>query len=187
MPIENDIIIKNFYTKYPYPTRDLKDVSHKSILPANIFAIDRYILKNLLSKYRNLNILIAGCGTGDAAVALINQTRELDLSVKLHCVDLSETSLQVLRNRVNNMEPKPNILTYCQSIEDFCEKHDGRFDYIDFSGVMNHVADPISVMNVLCRVCQIKGALGLWRMGDTAVRVSTPCRKHFWRLMSMSS
>ena len=105
MPIDNNIIEK-FYTKYPYPNRDIEDVSHKKILPANIFAIDRYILGNLLSKYRNLSILIAGCGTGDAAVALINQTRELDLTVKLHCVDLSETSLQILRNRVNNMQPK---------------------------------------------------------------------------------
>ena len=164
MPIDNNIIEK-FYTKYPYPNRDIEDVSHKKILPANIFAIDRYILGNLLSKYRNLSILIAGCGTGDAAVALFNQTRELDLTVKLHCVDLSETSLQILRNRVNNMQPQQSILTYCQSIEDFCEKHDGKFDYIDFSGVMNQVADPICVMNVLSKSLSDQGGVGVMAYG----------------------
>ena len=164
MPVDNDII-ENFYTKYPYPSRDFEDVSHKSILPANIFAIDRYILGNSLSKFRHLNILIAGCGTGDAAVALINQTRELNLFVKLHCVDLSMASLKILKKRVNNIDSKNEIFTYCQSIEYFCENHYEEFDYIDFCGVLNHVEDPFAVMSALYNVLSDQGGIGVMAYG----------------------
>jgi len=158
--------IKEFYNSYPYPKRAVDDIRHSAILPADIFAIDRYILQNQLSGYASLSILVAGSGTGDAAVALINQSRRLNINIELHCLDISEKSLEILLQRVNKVDPKINIKIYCESIEAFCRNCNLQFDYIDLCGVINHVEDPVKVLSKLCNILSASGGIGIMAYGE---------------------
>jgi SAM-dependent methyltransferase len=158
--------IKDFYNSYPYPKRAVDDIRHSAILPADIFAIDRYILQNQLSGYASLSILVAGSGTGDAAVALINQSRRLNINIELHCLDISEKSLEILRQRVNKVDPKINVKIYCESIEAFCRSCNIQFDYIDLCGVINHVEDQVEVLSKLCNILSASGGIGIMAYGE---------------------
>lgn len=158
--------IKDFYNSCPYPKRAVDDIRHSAILPADIFAIDRYILQNRLSGYASLSILVAGSGTGDAAVALINQSRRLNINIELHCLDISEKSLEILRQRVIKVDPKINIKIYCESIETFCRNCDIQFDYIDLCGVINHVEDQVEVLRKLCNILSASGGIGIMAYGE---------------------
>lgn len=180
--IIDNTVVEEFYKKYPYPRRNPSDIHHSSILPANIFAMDRYIFQSKLSEYKCLKVLVAGCGTGDAAVALINQTRQLDISLDLHCVDISKESLEILRGRIANLAPSQPVKIYCQSIEDFCRNTADHFDYIDLCGVINHVADQILTLSALGEVLSENGGIGVMAYGKYGREGVYPLQKAFLKL-----
>lgn len=134
---EISIRVQNQYEENPYPRwANVTTV----IKPKNI---DVYISEKLpnisfdhYGKSGDIDILVAGCGTGQHPI----ETAQGFLGAKVLAVDLSLSSLAYAKRKtqqlgLNTIEYAHADLTELGSIE-------RRFDIIESSGVLHHLADP---------------------------------------------
>ena len=99
MPGADDGAIRSQYEAYPYPARDPAAEATRLITgsPSHILEIEHYVLAG--ARAGPLNVLVAGGGTGDAAIMLAQQLADSHLGED--CGDLVEH----LRNGMNGAEP----------------------------------------------------------------------------------
>jgi tetratricopeptide (TPR) repeat protein/SAM-dependent methyltransferase len=155
-PIENDVslLVQNQYEESPYP-RWVKcapdEVTHSIDAKLRIdFPNAHY---RPIGRSDGLDVLIAGCGTGQQAVMMARRyagTRAL-------AVDLSRASLCYAKYRtdalgLNNIEYGQADILKLASL--------GRhFDLIACSGVLHHLADPLEGWRVLLSILRPNGIM----------------------------
>lgn len=172
-----DELLRAQYERYPYPERDPKD-ERTRLMPTGMDAFDR------LNHYawggrrdlRNLRVLVAGGGTGDATVFIAEQIQTLigEGPVNIVHIDLSKRSLEIAEARVRErciegVQFVHGSLLEMKDILPQLQAKDGQplteFDYINCSGVLHHLEDPEKGLCSLRDVLAPGGAIAIMLYG----------------------
>lgn len=147
--------VRAFYESHPYPA-PLDDLDRHRDLYRNP---DRRRALSLLlwpteQPRANREILVAGCGTSQAATYAL---REPDARVT--AIDISETSLRHTRDLQRKYGLR-NLDLHRLAIEQV-EQLGSKFDQIVCTGVLHHLADPDAGLRALRNVLATNGAMHL--------------------------
>jgi SAM-dependent methyltransferase len=164
--------IREFYETFPYPPRDTAAVSSAPSLPSDFLAINHYVFGGAWARDKPLRVLAAGCGTGLAITTFAAQMATVDVPFSILCIDVSQRSLEIARTRARAAGLSDFMDFRCQPIEALEAEPAESFDYIDLSGVLNHVEDPARVLRTLYHVLADPGGFGVMvygRLGRTGI------------------
>ncbi|SHG22873.1 class I SAM-dependent methyltransferase [Bradyrhizobium erythrophlei] len=165
-PIENSVSLQVMrqYEENPYPRWTTN--------PLNAFAADQARGRSIPTAERQaeLDILIAGCGTGSHAV----QIAQVYPNARLLAVDVSLTSLAYARRKTRELGLR-NI-EYAQA--DILElgRIDRTFDSIESVGVLHHLAEPTAGWRVLVSLLRPGGRMRIGLYSNLARRVIAEAR-----------
>jgi SAM-dependent methyltransferase len=162
--------VREQYEEYPYPARNPEDEKTR-LIPTGLEFLDYLNFKCFKGAqgFSRFRALVAGGGTGDAAIFLGEQLRDRDAEVVY--LDISSASRRIAeeRARVRGL----NNITWIQgSILDLPELDIGEFDYINCSGVLHHLESPEAGLRALRSVLRDDGCIGLLlyaQIGRTAI------------------
>ncbi len=151
--------VRDQYEAYPYPARDPKDEAKRLIAgsPSNLAEIDHYVFAGRGDFAKPFRALVAGGGTGDAAIMLAQQltdrARERGHAAPGEVVylDLSQAARDIAQARARE-RGLSNIAFHQGSLLDLPGLELGTFDYIDCCGVLHHLVDPpagLAALNLL--------------------------------------
>ena len=151
------------YEDYPYPARDPADETRRLVegSPSDAGEIRHHVFagRPLPSPFR---ALIAGGGTGDAAIQLAQHMASGGIAGEVLYLDLSRASRKIAEDRAR-VRGLTNIRFATGSLLD-AARH-GTFDYIDCCGVLHHLEDPAAGIAALAAALAPGGGLGLMLYG----------------------
>ncbi len=162
--------VRDQYEAYPYPARDPNDERNRLIVgsPSNLAEIDHYVFAGRGDFAKPFRALIAGGGTGDAAIMLAQQlsdwARERRRAAREHgevvYLDLSGAAREIAEARAAQ-RGLTNISFHRGSLLELPRLDLGSFDYIDCCGVLHHLEDPPTGLKALAEVLRPAGGMGL--------------------------
>jgi SAM-dependent methyltransferase len=167
-PIKNSVSLQvmHQYEENPYP--------RWTINPLNALAADqaRGRIIPTAERQAELDILIAGCGTGMHAV----QIAQIYPNARLLGVDVSLTSLAYARRKTRELGLRS--IEYAQA--DILELGtiDRTFDRIESVGVLHHLAEPTAGWRVLVSLLRPGGRMRIGLYSNLARRVVAEARTH---------
>ena len=155
-------LLRSQYESYPYPARDPADEKKRLIIgsPSNLPEINHYLFAGQRDFSEPFSALVAGGGTGDAAIMLAQELADAGPAGQVTYLDLSSASRQIAEARAAARELK-NITFLSGSLLDLPEMSNGPFDYIDCCGVLHHLPDPLAGLKDLRSVLAPDGGMGL--------------------------
>ena len=177
---EHRVDLAAFYDENPYPppARDLESEKERWADGARRRA--EYHLTWPLSTYReDLDVLIAGCGTSQAARYALRYP-----GARVVGIDVSEASLRHTRE-LGARHGLTNLELHRLPIEQV-EELDQRFDQIVCTGVLHHLADPIAALRRLTSTLRAEGAAQLM-VYATYGRVGVSMLQAYCRRLSIAS
>ena len=145
------------YEAFPYPARDPADEKSRLVTgsPSHIVEVDHYVFGGRRDWSRPFRALIAGGGTGDAAIMLAQQLADARCPAEVTHLDLSESSQAIARARA-----AARGLTNLRFTRGSLLEASGPYDYIDCCGVLHHLDDPIAGARVLANALAPDGGIG---------------------------
>jgi tetratricopeptide (TPR) repeat protein/2-polyprenyl-3-methyl-5-hydroxy-6-metoxy-1,4-benzoquinol methylase len=154
--IENDVslLVQNQYEESPYP-RWVKCAPDEVAMPIdarlrNDFPHAHY---RPIGRSDGLDVLIAGCGTGQQAVMMARRYAD----ARILAVDLSLASLCYAKHRTDALGL--NNIEYGQADILKLASLDRQFDVIACTGVLHHLADPLEGWRVLLSILRPNGIM----------------------------
>ena len=148
--------VKSQYEENPYPRWKFGDPSKESKISYNqLINTDikpNYISPNIDS--RQLEILIAGCGTGNQ---ILHAQRYKNS--KITAIDLSSSSLAYAQRQINAIGISNTELIQMDILE--LKLLGKQFDIIECVGVLHHMKDPSEGLKCLLRVLKNNGFINL--------------------------
>lgn len=152
--------VQEFYERFPYPHKVDDRPSSMGVLPSSFDAIRHHCWAGRWPVGRAFRALVAGGGTGDAAVSLGLSLRHRGIESSIHYVDLSSSSAEIARRRcvkagLSNVELSVGPIDGVR----------GEYDYIDLSGVLPIVPDPAELLRHLSTLLVNDGAIGVMAYG----------------------
>ncbi len=151
--------VRDQYEAYPYPARDPADEAGRLVeLNHNVFGGRRDFA-------RPFRALVAGGGTGDAAIMLARQLADEGGAGEVVYLDLSRASRKIAEARAA-ARGLANIRFVNGAIEDVAARAPGPFEYIDCCGVLHHLEDPAAGLRALAGVLADDGGMGLMLYGE---------------------
>ena len=159
----SDSALSAQYEAYPYPARSAKDEAKRLITgsPSRLAEIDHYLFQGKLDLKRPFRALIAGGGTGDAAVMLAQQLKDAGAErAEVVYLDLSRASRAIAESRIaarglTNVQFSTGSFLALEALAL------GSFDYIDCCGVLHHLKDPTAGLAALADALTPDGGLGV--------------------------
>ncbi|MES2942391.1 MAG: class I SAM-dependent methyltransferase [Pseudomonadota bacterium] len=155
--------VRSQYEALPYPPCNPED-EHKRLVRTwldDLPMISHYCFAGKQSFKNGFRVLVAGGGTGDGTIFLAEQLKHTDAQV-VH-LDMSQASIALAQKRAQ-IRGLSNITWLHDSLLNLPalgEQGLGRFDYINCSGVLHHLADPDAGLQALRSVLKPDGAIGL--------------------------
>jgi 2-polyprenyl-3-methyl-5-hydroxy-6-metoxy-1,4-benzoquinol methylase len=173
-PIEDEVSrrVRHQYEENPYPRW-----VHAAGQVAPV-SIDRYLREQFptgafapLNKTENLDVLVAGCGTGQIAIA----SAQKYLGARVLAIDLSLSSLcYAKRSTPSDLAPR---IEYAQADILKLASLERSFDVIDSSGVLHHMADPFEGWRILLTLLRSGGLMHLGLYSEAGRRDVWAARK----------
>lgn len=159
---QQDISLAEQYESYPYPERNPLDEKKRLFIgsPSHLNEIDYWICGGYRKASDTFRVLIAGCGTGDAAIMVAQQMARQNRPGEVICLDRAAAVLNIVKERAKVRE-LTNIRFVQGSIFDLPKLDLGKFDYIDCCGVLHHLPDPEQALFILKGALAIGGGIGL--------------------------
>jgi len=150
---KRDAEVRDFYERMPYPAPLTSLDKHRDLYrnPERRRALFHLVFPTGRCR-ANLEILVAGCGTSQAARHAL---REPD--ARITAIDISETSLAHTRSLQNKYQLE-NLTLHRMSLDDV-QQLGQKFDYIVCTGVLHHLADPDLGLQSLRSVLKPNGAM----------------------------
>jgi len=153
---DQDEAVRALYEGFPYPVvlPDLEAVIAGTKVPLWNPADSAALYFPEMPARRDLDILVAGCGTTVAPVlaAYIPEARIVGIDVSQSSLDLSQQHAE--RHGLSNVELR------LLALEDAAQL-DRRFDFVHCHGVLHHLADPTAGLRALGGVLKDGGALSV--------------------------
>ena len=147
--------IREFYTHHPYPPPvENLDRARDMWQDESIHRAEFHLLWPHKQYRADLNVLVAGCGTWQAAKHAICHP-----AARVVAIDVSTTSLEHTEKLKQKYDLK-NLETRQLSIENAGDL-DQQFDLIICTGVLHHLADPDTGLRALRSVLSLEGAMYL--------------------------
>ncbi len=161
-PDNRDRSLADQYEAYPYPARDPRDEAKRLLVgsPSHLREIDHWVFGARRPASEPLHALVAGCGTGDAAIMLAAQMQRDNRAGRVTGLDRSAAALGIARARAE-ARGLSNIAFHQRSLLDLPADDLGSFDYIDCCGVLHHLPDPPAALRGLERSLRPGGGMGL--------------------------
>ncbi len=160
--------VRSQYEALPYPPCNPEDDRKRMVLTwlEDLPMINHYCFAGKQSFQSSFRALVAGGGTGDATIFLAEQLKTSNAEV-VH-LDMSQASIALARRRAE-IRGLTNITWVHASLLDLPMLGLGKFDYINCSGVLHHLADPDAGLQALRSVLKegddasgdLPGAIGL--------------------------
>lgn len=157
--------VRDQYEALPYPPRNPQD-DHKRLVQTwleDLPMINHYGYAGRQSFKHGFKALVAGGGTGDATIFLAEQLRAIGAEdARVVHLDMSAASVAIARERaairgLANIDWVHDSLLNLPALAESL----GRFDYINCSGVLHHLADPDEGFKALQSVLKDDGVIGL--------------------------
>ncbi len=160
--------IAKFYEEHPYPppVGDL-DAIRRAWADGQRRRIEHHRLWPFLPFRDDHSILIAGCGTSQAAKYAVRYPRARVVGIDVSATSIDHTQSLVRQYQLSNVE------LHRLRVEDVEELGES-FDHIVCTGVLHHLADPGVGLGALAKVLASGGAMQLMvyaRWGRTGVYV----------------
>ena len=158
--------VRELYETYPFPARDPASENTNAVPMSRtdmLGKVNHHGFGGRQDFGKGFRALVAGGGTGDSAIFLAAQLRETDAEIV--CLDLSDASLAIARQRAALRGLEERIRWIQGSILDLARLGLGPFDYITCLGVLHHLADPEEGLRALTSVLGKGGAMGLMVYG----------------------
>lgn len=157
-----DKAVKRQYEEYPYPPRDPADEHFRLIegSPSHLDELNHYLFSGKRDFSKPFRALVAGGGTGDAAIMLAQHLRDRGDQGTVTYLDLSSASRAVAKSRANARGLK-NMEFCTGSLLDLPDMGYSPFDYIDCCGVLHHLEEPERGLQALNSCLEEDGGLGL--------------------------
>jgi SAM-dependent methyltransferase len=155
--------VKSQYEALPYPPCNPQDEHQRLALTwlEELPMINHYCFAGKQSFQNGFRALVAGGGTGDATIFLAEQLRAIGATnAEIVHLDLSEASTALAQERAR-IRGLTNITWVNYSLLSLPALGLGKFDYINCSGVLHHLADPDLGLRALRSALQGTGAIGL--------------------------
>lgn len=163
---DTDQLVQSQYEAYPYPERNPADEETRLITgsPSNLAEVNHYVFGGRRDLSRPLNVLIAGGGTGDAAIQMAQHMTDAGVPGDIVHLDQSEPSQTIAqaRAKVRGLE---NMRFIRGSLLDVADIAPGPWDYIDCCGVLHHLDDAGAGLAALTSVLAPDGGLGIMVYG----------------------
>ena len=158
--------VKSQYESLPYPPCNPEDDRKRLVLTwlEDLPMINHYCFAGKQSFKNGFRALVAGGGTGDATIFLAEQLRTTNAEI-VH-LDMSHASMVLAQERAR-MRGLTNITWVHYSLLSLPALGLGKFDYINCSGVLHHLADPDLGLRVLLSALKPDGAIGLMLYATT--------------------
>lgn len=158
--------LANQYEAYPYPFRDVENEDvHAVSTRMNDLALIAHNLYGGVWPSGEFRALVAGGGTGDATVHLARQLADCAPRAEVVHLDLSSASLAVAKRRVERLV-SDNVRFVHGSLLDLPNGELGSFDYINCSGVLHHLPDPVAGARALGAALNAGGGMSLMLYGQ---------------------
>lgn len=159
--------VREQYESYPYPHRDPKD-EHRRLVegsPSDLDEIRHYLHGGRLDLERPFRALVAGGGTGDAAIMLAQHLASAGArDAEVVYLDMSTASRRVAESRAVE-RGLSNMRFVTGMIEEVGALAAGPYDYIDCCGVLHHLASPEAGLRALVAELAPSGGMGLMLYG----------------------
>jgi len=156
--------VRNQYEQYPYPARDPKDERNR-LLPTvceQLPMLNFYCYGGRQDFRNGYRVLTAGGGTGDATLFIAEQLDGRNAEI-IH-LDVSEASINVAKARAE-ARGLDNIRFLHGSLLEVAKLGLGTFDYINCTGVLHHLENPLAGLNALNAVLKDDGVMGIMVYG----------------------
>lgn len=154
------------YEAYPYPSRDPAEEKRRLITgsPSRLAEIGHYLYAGRRDFSPTFRALVAGGGTGDAAIMLAQQLADAGQGGRVTYLDLSERARGIAEARAE-ARGLGNIDFVTGSLLEIAELAPGPYDYIDCCGVLHHLVEPEAGLRALEGVLAEDGGLGIMVYG----------------------
>ena len=171
--IENQVslAVRTQYEENPYP-RWVRLPKHSSKETFNSYIKNKFPLSTFkpLVDDRNLEILIAGCGTGQHPIGTSHEIK----TAKILAVDLSIASLAYAKRKTAELEIKS--IDYAQADLLKLSNYPRTFDIIESAGVLHHLENPFEGWKVLLSLLRPRGLMKLGFYSEIARQEITRVR-----------
>ncbi|WP_288904114.1 class I SAM-dependent methyltransferase [uncultured Sneathiella sp.] len=159
---KRDAAVKRQYETLPYPPRDPKDEAARLIegSPSHLDELNHYLFAGKRDFSQPFRALVAGGGTGDAAIMLAQHLADRGKAGHVTYLDLSSASRQVAEARAE-ARGLDNIDFLTGSLLDLPSLNLALFDYIDCCGVLHHLEEPTAGLVALVSCLADDGGMGL--------------------------
>ncbi|WP_299616281.1 bifunctional 2-polyprenyl-6-hydroxyphenol methylase/3-demethylubiquinol 3-O-methyltransferase UbiG [Pelagibius sp.] len=158
--------VRDQYEAYPYPSRDPADEAKRLVVgsPSNLMELNHYLFAGRRDFRQPFRALVAGGGTGDAAIMLAQQLADAGGAGEVVYLDLSASSRAIAEARaaargLANIRFVTGSLLAAEGLDL------GLFDYIDCCGVLHHLEDPTAGLTALAALLKEDGGMGLMVYG----------------------
>jgi SAM-dependent methyltransferase len=150
------------YEAFPYPEREPRDEAKRLIVgsPSHLLEIDHWVFSARRPASTPLRALIAGGGSGDAAIMLAQQMTSAGRAGEVVWLDRSAAARRVAEARAG-VRGLSNIRFVEGSLLDLPTLGLGAFDYVDCCGVLHHLPDPAAGLAALAGTLAPGGGIGL--------------------------
>ena len=158
--------VRSQYEAMPYPPCDPQDDHKRLVLTwlEDLPMINHYCFAGRQSFANGFRALVAGGGTGDATIFLAEQLKNTDAHI-VH-LDMSQASIAIAKERAR-IRDLTNITWVHDSLLNLPKLGLEKFNYINCSGVLHHLADPDAGFRALLSVLADDGAIGLMLYATT--------------------
>ncbi len=143
--------VQNQYEENPYPRWRYTEIPDQKDLKSFLSSIPGY---NLSHNYKQKNILIAGCGTGQQIISCSKIS-----NTNIFAIDLSLKSLSYAKRQINELNIN-NVKLYHLDILDL-KLLNKKFDMIICSGCLHHMEKPFLGLRKLYNVLEPNGIMNI--------------------------
>ncbi|MGV2431961.1 MAG UNVERIFIED_CONTAM: class I SAM-dependent methyltransferase [Rickettsiaceae bacterium] len=156
--------VKDHYQDYPYPYRNPEEEKTRllALMGEYLGELNHYLYKGKESFKKNFRILIAGGGTGDSSTYMGEQLKDTECEIVY--LDFSKASMEIAQKRAEIRGIK-NIKWINDSILNIPKLKLGKFDYINCSGVLHHLASPDAGLKILQESLTDRGGMSVMVYG----------------------
>jgi len=170
--------LKSHYENYSYP-EPVQDIE-KELIEKNIVYYDdptynwhKIFPEKAFSKNK-ISVLVAGCGTEQAAIIAKLSPQHDVIGVDLSSNSLKNQKRLIDKHKINNLK------LICSDFREL--KFEQKFDLIISTGVIHHLEDPGSALKYFYENIKDDGAISLMVYGNKSTFATNELRKLFFQL-----